>query len=148
MSHSFSVNRVQVVFSTKRRQRQIPPDVQPKLWAYMAGIATNRRIEIEAIGGTDDHVHLVLTLPPVLTLAKAIQEIKAISSKWMRETGHTDFAWQEGYAAFSIGQSQLEAVVQYVKTQEEHHRKHGFEAEFLSLLAKHRVAYDPKYVFG
>lgn len=147
MGHSYAVNRLHVVFSTKGRLRQISDEIQPKLSAYIAGIAKNRRIETPAIGGTDDHLHLLITLPPVLPLAKAIQEIKAISSKWMGETGHRDFRWQEGYGAFSVSASLVESVVEYIRHQEEHHRKHTFEAEFLGLLEKHGIAYDPRYVF-
>lgn len=148
MGHTFAVNRVHIVFSTKNRRKQIPPDLQPRLWAYMGSIAKNRHMDVPTIGGMDDHVHIVLTLPPTIALAKAMQEIKAISSKWMRDTGHRDFGWQDGYAAFSVSESRLADVIEYVRTQPQHHQKHTFEAEFISLLKKHGVAYDPKYVLG
>jgi putative transposase len=147
MGHSFAVNRVHIVFSTKERRKQIPEGVQPKLWGFIASIAHSRQIEVKAVGGTDDHVHLLVSVPAAVSLAKCIQELKAISSKWMRDEGH-DFTWQEGYAAFSVGGSQVDTIVQYIDHQREHHAKHTFQSEFLTLLDKHGVAYDPKYVLG
>ncbi len=148
MSHSYAANRVHVVFSTKLRQKFIPADIQPRLWAFMATVGRDRHIEVPAVGGIDDHAHLVMNIPPVMPLAKAIQTIKAVSSKWMRDLGHERFAWQEGYAAFSVSASQLDTVIEYVRHQPEHHAKHTFETEFVSLLAKNGLTFDPKYVFG
>ena len=148
MSHSYAANRVHVVFSTKLRQKLIPEEIQPRLWAFMATVGRDRHIEVPAVGGMDDHAHLVMNVPPVIPLAKAIQSIKAVSSKWMRDLGHARFAWQEGYAAFSVSSSQLDSVIEYVRHQPEHHQKHTFEAEFLSLLTKNGLTYDPKFVFG
>ena len=95
-----------------------------------------------------NHAHVLLSLPPVISLAKAAQALKGISSKWMNEIGRGGFAWQEGYAAFSVSRSQMGSVINYVNSQPEHHRKHSFESEFLSLSTKHGIEYDPKYVFG
>jgi REP element-mobilizing transposase RayT len=100
-----------------------------------------------AIGGTENHVHILFHLSPKLALAKAIQLIKGNSSKWMGEQG-IEFAWQEGYGAFSVSSSNLEQVEAYIRNQEAHHRKFSFEEEFLALLKKHGVEYDPKYVVG
>ncbi len=147
MGHSFAVNRIHIVFSTKNREKQIPAEVQPKLWAFLASIARARKIEVKTIGGTDDHVHMLLALPATMPLSKCVQELKAVSSKWMNEEGHS-FAWQEGYGAFSVGGSQVDTVTQYIDRQQEHHAKHTFESEFLSLLQKHGVPYDPNYVLG
>ena len=136
MSHTYTANLLHVVFSTKHRRDLIPPEVQPRLWGYMAEIGRNRAVHILAVGGIANHAHVLLSLPPVMPLAKAVQALKRISSKWMNEIGR-DFAWQEGYAAFSVGRSQVSSVIGYVNSQPEHHRKHSFESEFLSLLAKH-----------
>jgi putative transposase len=97
MSHSYSSNRVHIIFSTKQRQKCISDDLQPKLWAYMAGIAHNQGFDAIIIGGVRDHVHALLVLPPTLPLAKAVQLLKGSSSKWVNETARP-FAWQEGYA--------------------------------------------------
>ena len=148
MSHTYSSNRLHIVFSTKERRRIIAPAFQPRLWSYMAEVAKNRGIPILAVGGHDDHAHVLLVLPPTMLLAKCVQAIKGISSKWMTDNGHRGFAWQQGYAAFSVSASQTTAVVEYIRTQREHHKRHSFEAEFLSLLRKHGIQYDPKYVFG
>jgi len=147
MSHTFTQSHVHAVFSTKNRLKSIPIDVQPKLWSYMAGICRHQKIIPVAIGGIENHAHLLFHLPPTLTLAKAINLIKANSSKWMNENGRS-FAWQEGYGAFNVSVSSLETVAKYVRNQRWHHRKMTFEDEFLALLKKHRIEYDLKYVFG
>ena len=98
MSHTFSQNHLHVVFSTKERKKLIPPSMQPKLWAYMAGIARNHEFLVLANRGMDDHVHLLIQLPPVLPLAKAVSLLKSNSSNWMNEHG-MKFSWQKGYGA-------------------------------------------------
>jgi putative transposase len=147
MAHSYSQNHVHLVFSTKDRRRAIPKERQPRLWAYMAGICKNYEMVALAVGGTDNHVHILLHLPPKLSLADAVQFIKANSSKWMGRQG-ADFAWQEGYGAFSVSASQLDQLKRYICNQEAHHRKFSFEDEFRALLKKHGVDYDPGYVLG
>src|SRR6266446_5555215 len=102
MSHSYSSNRIHVIFSTKERHKNISDEQQPKLWAYMARIARNQGFEAMIIGGVKDHVHALLLLPPTLPLAKAIQFLKGSSSKWLNETTSQRFSWQEGYGAFSV----------------------------------------------
>lgn len=148
MSHTYSAVRVHVVFSTKGRARVIPEDMQPRLWAYIAETAKNRAVCVLAINGFDDHAHLLIAPPPTVALSKIVQELKAISSKWMGEMGHPRFAWQQGFAAFSVSESMLSTVAAYIRTQREHHARHTFEAEFLTLLRRNGVPYDPKFVFG
>jgi len=109
MSHSSSSNRVHLIFSTKGRLPCISEELQPKLWAYMAGIAKNQGFQTLVIGGVNDHVHALLILPPAMPLSKAIQFLKGSSSKWMHESGET-VEWQEGYGAFSVSASQTEEV--------------------------------------
>jgi putative transposase len=147
LSHSYSQNHLHVVFSTKDRQKLIAPTMRPKLWAYMAGIGRNHGILVLANGGMADHVHLLIQLPPVLALAKAISLLKSNSSGWMNEHG-MEFNWQEGYGAFSVSASNLGTVERYIADQERHHRKKTYEQEFEGLLRKHRIPFDPKYVFG
>ena len=147
MAHTYVRNRVHIAFSTKGRLKQIPPQVQPELWNFIGKVAAERGIEVLAVGGIDDHVHIVIDLPPTIALAKAVQTIKAVSSKWMREH-RSSFTWQDGYGAVSVGQSQLQTVLDYVRHQPEHHQKHTFDSEFLSLLVKHGIPYDPQYVLG
>ena len=147
MSHAYARNHLHIIFGTKGRCASIKAPVQENLWAYIRGIARNYKMDLEAIGGTDNHVHLLLVLPPKLSLSHALRAIKANSSKWMNENGHL-FAWQEGYAAFSVSASLVEAVSEYIRKQPEHHKKMSFEQEFLALLKKHGIAADPGQVFG
>ena len=147
MSHTYAQNVVHVVFSTKDRYKAIHGEFRPKLWAYVTGICRKLDIYVHSIGGMEDHIHLLIQVPPVLTLSKAVATIKANSSRWASEQGHK-FAWQQGYGAFSVSASVIPVVVRYIQNQEEHHKKMNFEAEFVALLKKHGVEFDPKYVLG
>ena len=147
MSHTYAQNVVHVVFSTKDRRKTIAADFQPKLWAYSAGICKRQGIFVHAIGGMEDHAHFLIQVPAVMALAKAVATIKANSSRWANEEGHR-LAWQQGYAAFSVSTSIVPAVVRYIQNQETHHRKMSFDEEFLALLKKHGVEFDPQFVLG
>jgi REP element-mobilizing transposase RayT len=136
---------VHVVFSTKERANLIP-DVS-ELCRYTTGIARAKKLTLLAAGGTSNHVHLLIALNPLLPLSKAVQEIKGNSSRWLREHG-IRFAWQEGYGAFDVSQSQKDVVAEYIGNQAEHHRKWSFEQEFTTLLRKSGSTYDRRYVFG
>ncbi|MGI9102068.1 MAG: IS200/IS605 family transposase [Terriglobales bacterium] len=145
MSHSYISNRLHVVFSTKDRRDLILDST--RLWAYMEGIGKNHNIPVFVAGGTANHIHLLLTVPATIPVAKAIQTLKANSSKWMRAT-IPDFAWQEGYGAFSVSASGVDAVAQYIRNQPKHHAEHSFEDEFRSLLMRHGLSFDERYVLG
>jgi REP element-mobilizing transposase RayT len=149
MSHTYCSALFHCVFSTKERRGIIAPEVQPRLWGYMGGIAREHGMKALAVGGSDDHAHLLLSLPSSLPVASAMREIKSGSSRWMHETYELPaFEWQEGYGAFSIGWAQIDATVAYIAGQEEHHRKRDFQAEFVAILKKHRIEYDPRYLWG
>jgi hypothetical protein len=94
----------------------------------------------------EDHAHLLIHLPASLALAKAVQLLKGSFSRWINENGG-EFAWQEGYGAFSVSASNVDTVKRYIANQESHHRKTTFEQEFIVFLKKHKIDYDPKYVF-
>lgn len=147
MSHTYATNLMHCVFSTKDRAKLISDDRREKLWAYMFGIARNLKTETLAIGGTSDHIHLLLALPADRKLSETIRDLKANSSRWMSENGPR-FSWQEGYGAFSVSPSQAPVVKQYIRNQEEHHRKRNFEEEFLTLLQKSGIEFDPRHVLG
>ncbi|MGO9589229.1 MAG: IS200/IS605 family transposase [Candidatus Acidiferrales bacterium] len=147
MPHTYAQNVIHVVFSTKDRRKTILKQFRPQMWAYIAGICKQHGIFIHSIGGSDDHIHLLVQIPPQLALAKAVLAIKANSSRWANDQGH-EFAWQEGYAAFSVSASQVPTVVRYIQNQEVHHRRMNFEAELVALLKKHGIEYDPRFVFG
>jgi putative transposase len=146
VSHSYAQNHVHLVFSTKNRQRLIPKELQARLWAYTAAICKNHDMLAFAVGGMDDHIH-IFRLPPTLTLSRAVTLVKSNSSKWVTQQG-IRFSWQEGYGAFSVSSSNVSAVIDYIDHQEAHHRKISFEQEFIALLKKHGVQFDPKYVLG
>jgi len=137
------------VFSTKERRPQITPTLRERLWPFMGGIARQNNFKALEVGGVEDHVHILLSLPSTLSIAKAAQLIKGGSSKWVHETfpEHRLFNWQEKYGAFSVSVSQLERTLEYVKGQVEHHRKMTFQEEFVALLKKHRIQYDERYLW-
>ncbi len=145
MSHTHASVLVHCVFSTKERANII--HAPEALWRYLTVVAQDKKLTMLAAGGTANHVHLLLAVPPVLPLAKALQELKGNSSHWLRQQGHR-FAWQEGYGAFSVSQSRKDTVAQYIATQAEHHQRWSFEQEFLTLLQKSDLEYDPRFVFG
>ena len=138
MSHTSIL--VHYVFATHQRRPLISEELQPKLWAYMGGIARANGMKALAIGGMRDHVHLLLSLPATLTIAKAVQLIKAGSSKWMNDQKRTKwFEWQEKYGAFSIGVSQKEAAIRYICNQGQHHAKKSFDTELKTILKRHGI---------
>ena len=126
----------------------IPPAKQPDLWSYLGGIARKNGFKAVAVGGTDNHVHLLLSLSATVPLAKAIQLLKGGSSKWMDDSGATDFAWQEGYGAFTVSVSHQDATIEYIHAQAEHHKKRSFEEEFVAFFKKHGIDYDPQLCVG
>jgi putative transposase len=147
VSHKYPNILVHGVFTTKHREDLIPTEMLPKLWNYLAGIARNHEIDLLAAGGIQNHCHLLIVLPSDMTFAKAIQVMKANSSRWIREHG-IEFAWQEGYGAFSVSASNKAAVIDYIEHQAEHHRTHTFEAEFEAMVRKTGMRFDAPEAFG
>jgi len=137
------------VFSTKERRPMITPELQSRLFQYIGGIARENKIKLLSAGGVADHVHLLISMPSTISIAKAIQLIKGGSSKWIHETFPEQrlFEWQQGYGAFSIGVSDIERTVNYINNQAEHHGKMNFKTEFLAFLKKHDIEYDERYIF-
>lgn len=143
--HSFTNCLVHCVFSTKNREPILIPKVRERLWPYLGGIARDNGIKALAIGGVADHVHLLLSLPATLSIAKTMQLLKGNSSKWLHETFPElrNCGWQEGYAAFSIGVSGLDETIAYIRGQEEHHRTRSYREETELFLRRHGMAFDP-----
>jgi putative transposase len=139
-----------VVFSTKERRPVITPQLAERLWPYLGGIARENSFSALQVGGVEDHIHVLLSLPATINIAKAVQLIKGGSSKWIHDTfpGHAAFGWQEKYGAFSTSVSDLDMVVHYMKNQAEHHRKLSFKEEFVALLRKHHIEFDERYLWG
>ena len=150
MPHAYSSNRIHIVFSTKYREPVISHEFQPKLWAYLAGIARKIGMQSVVVGGIDNHVHVFALLPATLTLARAAQLLKGNSSKWINDQGYAGerFSWQEGYGAFSVSASQTPEVVRYVQNQAEHHKQRSFEQEFISLLTRYGINHDADQALG
>jgi len=115
----------------------------------MGGIARENNMKALGIGGIENHAHILLSLPATISISKAIQLIKGASSTWVSKIfpEHKDFTWQEGYGAFSIGVSQKNETIAYINNQKEHHHKKTLHEELLSLLYKHNIEYDERYIW-
>lgn len=138
-----------VVFSTKGREPMIVPLIREELYRYIGGIVKNEGGILLQIGGMPDHLHLVIKLKPTHELSKIMQKVKGNTSKWINTQGELKdrFSWQDGYGAFSVSESQVSAVVRYVKGQEAHHRKLSFKDEFTQILERHQVEYEERYLW-
>ncbi len=149
MAQSLSKILLHVVFSTKRRRPSIPPDLAEDLYAYLAGACRALGAEAYRVGGTEDHVHIACTLPRTMTVSKLVEEIKKTSSAWFKahDARCHGFSWQAGYGAFSLGQSQLPALIRYIENQREHHSTRSFREELLELLKRYGVEYDERYLW-
>ncbi len=150
MPHTYARVLIHCVFSTKEHKKSILPEMQPRLWEYLSGIARQNGAHAICIGGVEDHVHLLLSLPATISISKLMQLIKGGSSKWVHETypNNRTFEWQQGFGAFSLGVSQIEQTIAYIEGQAEHHQKVDFRTEFIAFLKKHGVKYDERYVMG
>jgi putative transposase len=137
------------VFSTKERRALITPALAGRLWPFLGGIARQNKMKAVEVGGVEDHVHILLSLPTTMSIAKGLQLIKGGSSKWVHETfpEHRLFAWQEEYGAFSVSESRVDSIIEYIKSQAQHHRKMTFQEEFVALLKKHRIEYEERYLW-
>jgi len=138
---------VHIVFSTKNRERLIDPNIENGLFGYIHGIVENNKSKLILANGTWDHIHMLISLGKVIDISQLIGDIKRESSVWMKDNGVRRFYWQEGYGAFSIGQSQVPMVMKYIANQKEHHSKQDFQGEFRGLLQKYDVEYDERYVW-
>ena len=141
---------VHVVFSTKNRQPIITPEIESELYAYLGGVAKNLESRCLAAGGTANHVHLLISQSKKVALRHLMEELKTGSSKWIKTkaSDFAGFAWQDGYGAFTIGESQVEALKAYIAGQKDRHKKLTFEQEFLALLKKYHVQYDDRYLWS
>ncbi|HQU86023.1 MAG TPA: IS200/IS605 family transposase [Pyrinomonadaceae bacterium] len=138
-----------IVFSTKNRADLIAPEIETGLFGYIHGIAENKGAKLIIAGGTANHIHLLVSLPKKIDVPELIGDIKRDSSSWIKkqDARFYNFYWQKGYGAFSIGQSQIPTVVNYIKRQKEHHKSQDFKDEFRILLKKYEIEYDERYVW-
>ena len=149
MSQSLASVLVHIIFSTKKRQRWIQQEVIQDLHSYMVAISRSYGALVHEIGGIEDHVHLLISLPRTQALSKLIEEIKKGSSKWIKTKGqfYAEFSWQNGYGAFSIGQSSFDNLRKYIQNQQEHHKKISFEDEFRTFLKRYDIQFDERYLW-
>lgn len=150
MAHTLARLMIHAVFSTKERRPFLDTDVRRELFPYLGSVISRLKGKPILINGSRDHVHLLFLLPPSLPLSDIMEKLKANSSKWVHERwpNRPRFGWQEGYAAFSVSESNVEEVRLYIAKQDEHHRERTFQEELLAFLKKHRVEYDPRFVFA
>jgi len=147
MSQSLSKIWLHIVFNTKNRQGSIRPEMQEELWRYLAATCNASGCHARRVGGTVDHVHILCELARTIPVCDVLEKAKKSSSKWMKTKGVPEFGWQNGYGAFSIGQSQVRDVVDYICGQGEHHRRRTFQEEYIEFLKKYEIDYDPQYVW-
>jgi REP element-mobilizing transposase RayT len=149
MPQSFACLHYHLVFSTKNREPFLSAELRPRLFEYFGGILRAHGGCLVAAGGVEDHVHLLAGLSREMAVAEALRLLKANSSKWVHETGAgpAAFAWQTGYAAFTVSLSKKGTVKRYLARQEEHHRTQTFQDEYRALLRRHRIAFDERYLW-
>lgn len=149
MSQSLSNILVHIIFSTKNRKNLLDDSIQIDLYKYIAQICKSKSSLIKQIGGTNNHIHMLVDLSRSISISKLISEIKSNSTRWLKTKGEQfkNFSWQNGYGVFSIGESGLLNCMNYIKKQKEHHKKLTFEEELKFILKKYSVEYDEKYLF-
>ncbi|MFN0159062.1 MAG: IS200/IS605 family transposase [Bacteroidota bacterium] len=150
MPQSLAQIYLHIVFSTKHRFPFLSDDgVRNEMHAYLGGVCNNLGCQVISVGGVADHVHILCRLSRMVTVAKLLEEVKKNSSKWVKtkRSRLAKFAWQNGYGAFSVSQSQIENVRRYIARQEAHHRRQSFQEEYLALLEKYETTFDLKYLW-
>lgn len=149
MSQSLSQVFVHITFSTKNRKPFIDDEIKPRLFEYLGGICNGLECQALQVGGHDDHIHVLCLLSKKITQIKLMEEVKKSSSKWIKtiDEKYRNFYWQNGYGIFSVNPSETDVVINYIRNQKEHHRKHSFQDEFRAFLKKYRVEYDERYVW-
>jgi putative transposase len=150
MANTYTSLHYHIIFSTKNRVRCINAEIEQRVWAYLGGVARKHGMSALQVGGFEDHVHVLVMTPPTLSPSQIAQFLKGDSSKWIHGEFQAmrDFAWQDGYGAFTVSKSNLPEVIRYIQQQREHHHKKTFQEEYREFLRKHGVEYDERYVWG
>jgi putative transposase len=149
MAGKFLCVNLHMIWSTKLRRCLIDPQWAVRLHDYLGAVAGAKHAKLIEMNSEPDHVHLYISIPSTITIADLINALKSNSTRWIRQTfpNRRWFSWQEGYAAFSVSRSQEQAVIEYIRTQQEHHRKRNFQQEVIDLLRCHGIEFDLRYVF-
>lgn len=150
MANTYTSLYYHLIFSTKNRNAWIRPEIQENVWAYIGGIARHHRLTALQIGGMQDHLHALVMAPATLAPSRIAQYLKGDSSKWIHEEYRDlmEFAWQEGYGAFTVSKSNLPDVVAYIRNQHVHHQKRSFQDEYREFLQKNGIGYEEQYLWG
>ena len=150
MGHSYTNLLYHIVFSTKERRSALDSEINARLYDYLGGAVRSEGGSSLAINGCADHIHMLARLRQEKAVADVLRAIKANSSGWIHRTfpGSRDFAWQAGYGAFSVSQSQAETVQRYIANQQSHHQRVSFKEEFVALLNEHGIEYDERYLWN
>lgn len=149
MPNSYTQLYIQAVFAVKYREAIIHKEWKEQLMAVIGNLINETGCKTFIVNGVEDHVHCFFGLKPSIALSEVMQQAKAKSSKWVNESGllRSRFEWQVGYGAFSYSRSHIDRVYRYIQNQEAHHRKETFREEYIQLLEKFGVQYDPQYLF-
>jgi len=147
MNRTFTNLLTHLIFSTKEREPLIVPEVKSELYAYLGGLTRQLKGKAYDINGNVDHVHMLVGLPPAVSISEAMRFIKSNSSSWMHDKWRKLFGWQLGYGAFSVSKSNVPEVLKYIANQEAHHRRSPFKEEFVDFLRRHEIDYDERYFF-
>jgi putative transposase len=150
MANTYTSLHYHVIFSTKNREPWIAPDIEARVWRFIGGIARKHSMTALQIGGVEDHLHALVTAPPILAPSQIAQILKGESSKWIHHEFHKlkQFSWQDGYGAFSVSKSNIPAVISYIENQREHHLRKTFQEEYLEFLQASGIEYDERYLWG
>jgi len=147
MPQSLVKNYIHLVFSTKNRENKIKIEDYNDLRAFLTGILANLGCYLVEFGGTENHVHILLVLNKKLSVSEMVGKVKSNTSRWLHNRYNHDFAWQEGYGAFSVSQSKVDIVERYIQNQLEHHKKHSFEDELREFFKAYDIEWDERYVW-
>ena len=147
MPHTAGNIVLHLIFSTKARRPLITDDIRADLFAYLGGIVREMHAVALIINGTSDHVHMLVRIRPVHAAAEIARVVKANSSRWVHERWNVPFAWQTGYGAFSVSESNVPAVSRYIANQAEHHKNRTFQGEYLAFLKMNKIAYEKHSVW-
>ncbi len=149
MPQSLIKNYIHITFSTENRYPFIKEPIRSELFKYLAGVCKELESYPIIIGGVDDHVHLLINLSQKMALMNLIEKLKVRSSKWIKTKGasYSNFYWQRGYGCFSVNPRQMELVKEYIKNQEDHHKKESFQDEYRAFLLKYNIVYQERYVW-
>jgi Transposase and inactivated derivatives len=149
MANTYTCLHYHIIFSTKHREPWLRADIEERVWTYLGGIAHENGVHPVCVGGFDDHIHILVRIPPALAVSDVVKQIKGGSSKWIKTAlpGFVSFAWQDGYGAFAVSKSQVPDVERYIREQREHHRARSFQEEYRVFLERNGIVYKEEYLW-